>query len=161
MRGGNRLDAGAIVLIPAIGYSPTGEVFNLSAADVAQSVAAELGADKLVALIEGRGLTDARGHLVSNARPRDVERILASRRRLPEDLVQALRASLSACRNGVRRVHILSRQDDGALLKELFTRDGTGTLLADEPYEKTRTANIEDVGGILGLLAPSQRMPPP
>ncbi len=61
---------------------------------------------------------------------------------------------LSACRSGVKRVHLIERQQDGALLKELFTREGIGTLITAEPYEETRTARIDDVGGLLELLEP-------
>ncbi len=149
-----QLDAGAIALIPPIGYSPTGEVFNLSAADVAASTAIALGADKLIGLIEGKGLTDSRGRLVTNVIAREAEVMLARRSTLPEDLSHLLRAAVNACRRGVKRCHLIGRQRDGALLRELFTRDGAGTLLTAEPYEDTRTARIDDVGGILELLAP-------
>ncbi len=149
-----RLDSGAIALVPPIGYSPTGEVFNLSAADVATSAATALGADKLIMLVEGKGLTDGHGHPVPDLLPRDVEQLLHGRRKLPEDLRHALEGAVSACRGGVKRVHLLPRQTDGVLLHELFTREGVGTLLTAEPYEATRTARIEDVGGVLELLAP-------
>ncbi len=149
-----RLETGAIAIIPPIGYSPTGEVFNLSAADVAASVAIALGADKLISLVEGKGLTDSRGRLLANVVPRDVDAILSRRKRLPEDICQHLRATVTACRSGVNRIHLLDRKGDGALLQELFTRDGSGTLITAEPYEETRTATIDDIGGLLELLAP-------
>ncbi|QYZ66705.1 MAG: N-acetylglutamate synthase [Gammaproteobacteria bacterium (ex Lamellibrachia satsuma)] len=149
-----RLETGAIAIIPPIGYSPTGEVFNLSAADVAASVAIALGADKLISLVEGKGLTDSRGRLITNVVPRDVDTILSRRKRLAEDICQHLRAAVTACRSGVNRIHLLDRKGDGALLQELFTRDGSGTLITAEPYEETRTATIDDVGGLLELLEP-------
>jgi amino-acid N-acetyltransferase len=149
-----RLDAGEITLIPPLGYSSTGEVFNLAAADVATSTAAALQADKLICLVEGAGLMDSTGATISNLVPRDLDRLLAQRSDLTEDLRQHLEAAASACRGGVKRCHILVRQRDGALLSELFTRDGVGTLLTAAPYEDTRTARLEDVGGILELLAP-------
>lgn len=149
-----RLDSGAIAIIPPLGYSPTGEVFNLSAADVAASAAIALGADKLISLVEGKGLTDSRKRLIANASPRQVEDILQRRKQLPEDLMQHLRAAVTACRSGVKRTHLLNRQLDGALLKELFTRDGVGTLITAAPYEKTRIAQIDDVRGLLELIAP-------
>jgi amino-acid N-acetyltransferase len=80
--------------------------------------------------------------------------LLARRKQLPEDLAQHLKGALSACRSGVKRIHLIDRQQDGALLKELFTRDGIGTLITAEPYEETRTARIDDVGGLLELLEP-------
>ena len=149
-----RLDAGAIALIPPIGYSPTGEVFNLSAEDVARSVAIALGAHKWVSLVEGGPLTDDQGQLISNLIPREAETLSAERPELADDLRRHLSAAVAACRSGVRRIHLLQRTTDGALLRELFTRDGLGTMLSAEPYEGLRTARIDDVGGILELLEP-------
>lgn len=150
-----RLDTGAIALFPSLGYSPTGEVFNLTAQDVATSAAIALGADKLVCLLEGAGVSDSQGNPVSNLEPRQVDQLLE--KDLPEELEQHLRAAVSACRSGVKRVHLIQRGIDGALLRELFTRDGIGTLLTAAPYEDTRTARLEDVGGVLELIAPLER----
>ena len=151
-----RLDAGAIALIPPLGYSPTGEVFNLSAQDLTTSCAIALGADKLIDLLECSPPQDAAGRSLSNLRPQEVEPLLQSPA-LSEELAAHLRAGLAACRNGVKRVHLVSRQVEGALLRELFTRDGTGTLLTAGPYEPIRTARVEDVGGILELLRPLEQ----
>ncbi len=151
-----RLDAGAIALIPPIGYSPTGEVFNLSATDVAGSTAVALNAAKLISLVEGDGLRDSQDRPISNIVPAQADRLLEGEPKLPEDLRQHLAAGVQASRRGVSRVHLLSRQLDGALLRELFTRDGVGTLLSAAPFEDTRIATIDDVGGILELLEPME-----
>ncbi len=150
------LEAGSIALIPPLGYSPTGEVFNLSSSDVASSVAVALGADKLIYLLEDKGLTDSRGRLLTHLLPSDLEQIMQRRSKMPEELSQILRNTINACRVGVDRVHLLNRSLDGVLLQELFTRDGAGTLVSAEPYEQIRTAEIDDVGGILELLAPME-----
>ncbi|MCM8856980.1 MAG: amino-acid N-acetyltransferase [Candidatus Thiodiazotropha sp.] len=149
-----RLEVGAIAIVPPLGYSPTGEVFNLSAADVAASVAIALGAEKLISLVEAKGLTDSRNRLITNIVPKEVDALLSRRKQLPVDLQQHMRAAVSACRSGVKRIHLIGRKLDGALLKELFTRDGIGTLITAEPYEETRTARIDDVGGLLSLIEP-------
>jgi len=149
-----RLDDGAIALVPPIGYSPTGEVFNLSAADVARSIAIALRADKLIFLLEEPGVTDSAGNVISNVLSGDVETMLAESATFPEDLAQSLRAGAHACIQGVERVHLIGRRIDGALLRELFTRDGIGTLISAQPYEELRPARIDDVGGILELLRP-------
>ncbi|MFZ1538358.1 MAG: amino-acid N-acetyltransferase [Chromatiaceae bacterium] len=149
-----RLDDGAVALMPPIGYSPTGEVFNLSAADVARSAAIALKADKLIFLLEAEGLTDASGQLVSNVLSREVAGLLETDARLTGDLAQALHAGADACIQGVKRVHLVPRRLDGALLRELFTRDGVGTLITDQPFEELRPARIDDVAGILELLRP-------
>ncbi|MCU7892940.1 MAG: amino-acid N-acetyltransferase [Candidatus Thiodiazotropha sp. (ex Ustalcina ferruginea)] len=149
-----RLEVGAIAIVPPLGYSPTGEVFNLSAADVAASVAIALGAEKLISLVEAKGLTDSRNRLIPNIVPKEVDALLSRRKQLPVDLQQHMRAAVSTCRSGVKRIHLIDRKLDGALLKELFTRDGIGTLITAEPYEETRTARIDDVGGLLSLIEP-------
>ncbi|MEW8311821.1 MAG: amino-acid N-acetyltransferase [Candidatus Thiodiazotropha taylori] len=149
-----RLESGAIAIVPPLGYSPTGEVFNLSYADVAASVATALGADKLIALVEAKGVTDSHKRLITSLSPREVDKLLSNRKTLSEDLKQNLKAAVSACRSGVKRCHLIDRQLDGGLLKELFTRDGIGTLISAEPYEETRTARIDDVVGLLGLIEP-------
>lgn len=152
----SRLDSGAIALVPPLGYSPTGEVFNLSAADVARATAAALSADKLI-LLADETVSDGRGRLIESMVPRDVDQLLARRKRLSDREQRVLRNAAEACRAGVKRVHILDRRVDGALLAELFTRDGAGTLVTAEPYEATRTARIDDVGGILELIGPLEQ----
>jgi amino-acid N-acetyltransferase len=149
------LDSGSIALLPGLGYSPTGEVFNLSAADVAGAVAVALGAEKLIFLTESKAV-HGRGQVISSMVSREVDQLLARRRNMPEELARVLHNAAAACRAGVNRVHILDRHHDGILLSELFTRDGAGTLVTAEPYELTRTARIDDVGGILELLAPME-----
>ena len=148
------LDDRRVVLLSPLGYSPTGEVFNLSAEEIAVAVASELQADKLILLTEEADLRDGRRQLISQLSLPDATKLLRSRRKLPEDTVRHLQHAMQACRKGVRRVHIVSRRQDGALLLELFTRDGNGTLITAEIYEGLREAVIDDVGGILGLIKP-------
>lgn len=148
-----RLDAGALVLLSPLGYSVTGEVFNLSYQDVASSAAAALGADKLVALVDDRGVVDSRKRMLHEMTPGDARAVL-ERRRLGNDLRRNLEAALHACENGVRRAHLVPRRHDGSLLLELFTRDGVGTMVTAETYDGVRPARAEDVGGILELLEP-------
>jgi amino-acid N-acetyltransferase len=153
------LDQGAVALMPPLGYSPTGEVFNLSSADVARSAAVALGADKLIFLTEEHcgdvpASADTPDPLGSNLLARDIKRLLAESPEIPEEIAQYLRAGAEACRNGIRRVHLVRRRRSGALLRELFTPDGSGTLISAEPYEDLRPARIDDVTGILELLRP-------
>ena len=149
----NRLENGAMVLVPPLGYSPTGEVFNLNAADVAAETAIALQAEKLIFLTD-EPLRDSRRRPISSLLPAEAERLLARRKRLPEQQQRVLRNAVRAARNGVRRTHVLPRRVDGVLLRELFTRDGCGTLISREQWETIRRATIEDVGGILELIEP-------
>ncbi|MBK1717740.1 amino-acid N-acetyltransferase [Thiocystis violacea] len=150
------LEQGAVALMPPLGYSPTGEVFNLSAADVARSAAVALGADKLIFMIESATRADAPG-LPPNLLAREVDALLTEQAGIPDEIATCLRAGAEACRDGIRRVHLVGRRGDGALLRELFTRDGSGTLVSAEPYEDLRPARIDDVTGILELLRPLEQ----
>lgn len=147
-----QLHDGAIVLLSPIGYSPTGETFNLSAEDVATATAMQLRADKLIFLTDAKGVTDSRRRLVRELDLAEAEQALA--RKQSEEMARSLGGALRACRGGVRRAHIIDRHIDGALLLELFTRDGIGSLVSGELFEGTRRASIDDVGGILELIAP-------
>jgi len=149
-----QLNDKAIVLLSPLGYSPTGEVFNLSAEDVATAAAIELEADKLIYLIDGAGLQLDDGTLVRQLSLDDAETFLDEHADLPEALSKALYSALYACDEGVHRAHLIDRHQDGSLLLELFTRDGVGTLISADVYEGMGEADIEDVGGILELLAP-------
>lgn len=154
-----RLDNGAIVLLSPLGYSPTGEVFNLTALEVATATAVALGADKLLCLVEGRGLCDTHKDLMRQLTLAEAEQWLASQQTLNkgndnEGLALYVTHAIQACRQGVRRAHLIDRHIDGALLLELFTRDGIGTLITADRYENMRKASIDDVGGILELIAP-------
>lgn len=147
------LDSGALVLLSPLGYSPTGEVFSLAAAEVATASAAALRADKLMLLYEGADLVDANGALVRELGLAEAAR-LSTDPAVSEPMQRHLAKGLRACRSGVRRVHLLPRRQDGALLLELYTRDGIGTMLNADSYEGLRQATIDDVGGILGLIQP-------
>jgi amino-acid N-acetyltransferase len=149
-----RLDRGELVLLSPLGYSPTGEIFNLTMEDVAAETAIALGANKLVFLTEQAGVNDASGALLRELTVSEAEAALRTREDLPEDARLYLPAAIKACRAGVPRVHLLSRHVDGALLLELFTHDGVGTMVASDPLERLREATIEDVGALLGLIEP-------
>lgn len=152
-----RLSHHAIVLISPLGYSPTGEVFNLSAADVAAQTAITLQADKLIFLSETAGVRNEQGHTISSLSPSALRNVLQRPSREPDEYRQQLEASLNASLNGVRRVHVLGRAIDGVLLHELFSREGVGTLISSENFEMIGQASIDDVGGILDLIAPLER----
>lgn len=146
------LQAGAIVLLSPIGYSPTGEVFNLSFEDVATQAAVSLKADKLIAFSEHSGLLRGTDELIRFAELREVRQLMSESR--DQQQLGVLQALVQSCEHGVKRSHLISYRDDGALLQELFTRDGAGTLITEDQYEQIRTATINDVGGILEIIEP-------
>jgi amino-acid N-acetyltransferase len=147
-----RLEAGEVVLVPHIGYSPTGEVFNLAWEDVAENVARALKADKLLLTVEqlpaGR-----RAQILSELTAQESEALL-KKDALAAPTRRAIEHALRAVRGGVGRVHLVSRRAEGATLLELFTHSGVGTMITADPVEKLRPAKIDDVGGILALIEP-------
>lgn len=157
-----QLNQGNIVLLSNLGYSPTGEIFNLSVEEVASQTAIALKADKLILFGAEKGIIDSRGILRSELLARTAERFLQqyyhSQFDDPEtaytELSKLLQMATEVCAGGVPRCHLISYKDDGALLAELYTRDGAGTMIIQESYEQVREANVEDVGGIIELIKP-------
>jgi len=144
----------SIVLLSPLGYSPTGEIFNLGLRDVATTAAAQLQADKLIYLTASSGPKGVRKKSLRQMSISDAEAFLARRNNLDSDYEQDLQSAIHACRHGVQRAHLIDWHIDGGLLLELFTRDGIGTLVTDDIYEGLRQAEIQDVGGILELISP-------
>lgn len=149
-----QLDNGNMVLIPPLGYSPTGEVFNLSAVAVAGAVAAATGADKLILMSDEKDLKDSKGEKLTHLTPAQADMLIVRRNKIPQETKLLLSTAACVCRKGVKRTHLVSRKSDGVLLRELFTRDGVGVLLSAEPYDQIRQAKIDDVAGILALIEP-------
>jgi len=145
-----RLEAGEVVLVPHIGHSPTGEVFNLAWEDVAESVARTLKADKLLLYVDQLPL-GRRGQILSELTAREAEALL-KKDGLTVTAKRALEHALRAVRAGVSRAHLVSRRAEGATLLELFTHSGVGTMITADPVERLRLAKIEDVGGLLALI---------
>ncbi|GHC23796.1 amino-acid N-acetyltransferase [Aidingimonas halophila] len=147
------LDQGAMPVLPPLGYSSTGEVFDLEAAEVAQQVAVALKADKLILLGDAEGLHDDQGRLLRQMSPAEAE---PQRRQADVDseISRHLSAACAAARHGVARTHLVSWRDRDALLGELFTRDGVGTMITQHRYEQLRPAELGDVAGLLELLEP-------
>jgi amino-acid N-acetyltransferase len=147
------LDSGSIVLLSPLGFSPTGEAFNLSMGDVAASTAAALDADKLILLSETGGILDPSGRLLSEISEAQAKALLASGH-LGSAEQRTLGDALRACEGGVARAHIIPFDPDGSLLLELFRHEGVGSMLVEETLEELREASADDVGGILALIRP-------
>jgi len=152
-----QLDQQNVVLISPIGYSPSGEVFNLSAEEVATEVAIALQADKLIVLTEQACLSPEDQSPLQQLTTDQVEALLQQTPGLPDGVARSLQAAMESCRQGVERAHLINRLVDGALLLELFTRDGIGTLISSTDFETIRSATLEDIGGIMALIKPLEQ----
>ena len=157
------IDIGAMVLLSPFGFSPTGEAFNLTMEDVATSTAIALQADKLLFITEVPGihedLSDPDSAIDTELALADAERLLTALPRpdKPTDPAFYLQHCVKACRGGVERSHILPFAMDGALLMEVFTHDGIGTMVVDEKLESLREATSDDIGGVLQLIEPFEQ----
>ena len=148
-----QLADGSIVLLSPLGYSPTGEIFNLALEDIAVQCAAAIGADKLVLFGSEAGVLNDDGVLIRQCAAGEIDALAVAE---PQQAA-LLRSAKQACLAKVERCHIISYEDDCALLQELFTHDGCGTLVANDEYELSCEASIDDVGGILELIEPLEQ----
>jgi amino-acid N-acetyltransferase len=152
------LDGGELVLVSPIGYSPTGEIFNLTHEDVASNIAISLQAQKLIFLADTTGLKDVKGQLVREITTGDATRLLSKNLKANSKLErQVVHQSIHACESGVERAHLIDRTIDGAVLLELFTREGIGTMISVDSLDEVRKASVDDIGGILQLIEPLEK----
>lgn len=137
-------EAGSIVLLSSLGFSPSGEAFNLRYEDVASFAAKSLQADKLIFIHtdEATPTTDI-----------DLQQLDSFIQSHPEQQ-RLLNHIKAAMHNGVQRVHLVSSKTQDGLLLEIYTRDGIGTMFNASLYENIRQAKIEDVSGIIDLIEP-------
>ena len=155
-----QLDSGAIVLMGPVAVTVTGESFNLTSEEIATQLAIKLKAEKMIGFCSSQGVTNDDGDIVSELFPNEAQaRVEAQEEKgdYNSGTVRFLRGAVKACRSGVRRCHLISYQEDGALLQELFSRDGIGTQIVMESAEQIRRATINDIGGILELIRPLEQ----
>lgn len=157
----DQLKQGVVVLLSPLGYSPTGEIFNLTVENTAAEVAIALKADKLIFLVDTPGIqqqTESGNTLLQELTVRQGKTLLATMNakadQLNEDIRLYLPWALHACEQGVERVHLISRHTEGALLLELFTHGGIGSMITRDPLQIIRQADIKDIGAILQLIEP-------
>jgi amino-acid N-acetyltransferase len=152
-----QLDQNNVVLISPIGYSPSGEVFNLSAEQVATAVAIALKAEKLVLLTEQSCCNPDNDQPIAQMTTAEADAFLQHYPHIDNTLRLSLKAAIQSCQAGIERVHLIDRTVNGALLLELFSRDGFGTLISSTAFEELRPASLSDIGGILELIKPLEQ----
>ncbi|MBU1437843.1 MAG: amino-acid N-acetyltransferase [Gammaproteobacteria bacterium] len=155
-----QLDQNCIVLMGPVAASVTGESFNLTAEEIATQVATKLRADKMIGFTDIGGIVDDIGDIIAELMPNDAEKIMLELEQQPGACTATLaflHAAISASRAGIPRCHLVSNSINGALLQELFSRDGIGTQIVTEAAERLRLATINDIGGILDLIRPLEQ----
>lgn len=149
----NKLDLQEIVLVPPLGFSPTGEVFNINSLELATELAVNLQSDKLIFLLSGNSILSDSDRIVRQLTRQEAETLLGKQKKGDQNAI-LLEQGLVACKQGVSRIHYIDQSTDGNMMLELFSRDGVGTMLSATPFDDIRHATIEDVGGILELIQP-------
>jgi len=149
-----QLGIGNIVIMSCLGASPTGEIFNLAMEEVAEATATAIAADKLIFLTDSQGVTDVDGKLLDEMTSDAADRLITTGEWLSSDIKRYLPSAVRASRSGVGRVHLIGFNEDGSLLRELFSRDGVGTIITRESLEILRDARPDDISGLVALIEP-------
>jgi len=147
------MERGSVVLLSPLGFSPTGEAFNLAMEDLATSAAVALRAEKLIFLSMTDGVLHADGTVDTELARADADALLATGGMDEETAVFLQYASL-AVKRGVARAHLVPYSLDGSVLLEIFTHDGVGTMVVEDTLDDLRPATVDDVGAILSLIEP-------
>ena len=150
------LDLGNVVLLSPLGYSPTGEAFSLSYKQVASEIAIALQADKLIAFTDRDGISNAQGELLRELDPASAQKNIADQDQNSE-FIRCAKTAIASVEGGVPRAHLMHYANDGALLQELYTVDGAGTLILSANFEVTRQATIEDIPAIIDIISPLEK----
>jgi len=149
----NIVNQGAIVLLSPLGFSPTGEAFNLAMEDLATHVAVALRAEKLIFLVRHSTILDGDGQVDTELARKEADALLAQGR-LDEDTAAHLEHASRAVKLGVARAHLVPYMLDGSILLEIFTHDGVGTMVVEDTLDDLRQATLDDVGAIVQLIEP-------
>jgi amino-acid N-acetyltransferase len=155
-----------VPIVPNIGWNASGHPYNISSTQLAMELAVQLGASKLFFLSDekpriGKGfdLPEEVGlredGMLSSLNLEQLESVLASNGdKLGQPYKDYLARALEAGRKGVRRTHIVDGMEDGALLGEVFSQNGQGTMVFANEYDNIRQAELSDVQEILRIQEP-------
>ena len=125
-------DNGQIPVIAPVGVGADGESYNINADTVASHMAVALKAEKLMILTNQSGVLDAQGGLLTNLNPGIIESLIEDGT-ISDGMVPKTRCVLDALKAGVHTAHIIDGRTPHAVVLEVFTREGIGTLIAAGP----------------------------
>jgi amino-acid N-acetyltransferase len=162
---GRVLSQGMVPILPCIGWSPAGKPYNVPSDEIALAASAALGAVKLFIISLNGGLragsyklpenieTGEQGRLVRLS-PQEAEQLLELNKEKTGRSLNELRLALRASKAGVDRVHIIDGREEGAVLRELFSNLGAGTMIYTDEYESIRVLKNKDIPDILRIMEP-------
>ena len=160
------LDLGIIPILPCIGWNSSGRPYNVPSDEIALSAASSLEAEKLFIISISKGIcgdqykipegiqTGENGKII-RLTPQEAASVLESNSAAGSDKAMTeLKLAVDACKAGVERVHIIDGGEEGAVLKELFSNLGAGTMIYADDYESIRSIRSRDIPDILRLMEP-------
>lgn len=156
----NLLEMGNIVLLSPIGHSPSGQAFNISYQNLAAEIAIATQANKLITFVADDGMRNNKQEFVHELTPEDVHSWLDEHQDSDQkhnELSLCVKACVTAVESQVERAHLMSFKQDGALLQELFSVDGSGTLIQKKDFELLRTASENDIPAIIDIIRPLEQ----
>jgi len=149
------LAQGIVPVVPPLGFDGEGKTYRVNSDSVALELARALNAAKLIYIAAQDGLIH-NGQLIRQMLGGELDALLAQNKGnfAPEILSKAQHAS-AACRAGVPRVHVINGRVDEALLAEVFSNEGIGTLIYANEYQQIRRAMKKDIRAIMLLTKDS------
>jgi len=138
------LELGMVPILPCIGWSPSGKPYNVPSDEIALAVSKALGAIKLFIITATDGLN------ITRLTPKETEDLINSGSSFMRELKLALKASQA----GVHRVHIIDGREEGAVLNEIYSNLGVGTMIYTDEYDSIRPLHSKDLPDILRLMEP-------
>jgi amino-acid N-acetyltransferase len=159
------LDQGMIPIFPPIGWNAAGKPYNLSSDEIALAVSEALQAEKLFFVSDSDGFMESRFKLppglVKNSDGRvarlsleEAQEVLDLNAGNPDPDLKNLALALTACRKGTERAHVVDGRMEGAILREIFSNLGVGTMVYGNDYESIRPMKADDIGDVLRLMQP-------
>ncbi len=142
------LEDNVVPIFPCIGWSSTGEPYNVSSNELASVLAQAVSADKLFFVSQKSRDWPSRltikevDEFIENTKPEDHESY------------ELLKNARSTCQGGVKRVHIVDGTLDGVILQEVFSNLGVGTMIYNNQYDQIRGANPEEIPEVLRIMEP-------
>jgi amino-acid N-acetyltransferase len=146
-----------VPVIPPLGFDGEGRTFRVNSDLVALEVASALHAAKLIFLSTHDGLV-LDGQRIGQLVAAEVEEVLKKQRnQLAPNLASKLEHAAEACQYGIPRVHLLNGTINEALLAEIFSNGGIGTMIYSNEYEQIRRVYKKDVRAVISLIQQSIR----
>ncbi|MDR0502517.1 MAG: amino-acid N-acetyltransferase [Treponema sp.] len=155
------LNLGMIPILPCIGWSPSGKPYNVQSDEIALAVSTTLKAEKLY-IISVHSQSDGFS-LPARLTPQEADALIAIKGNILQNgaenaclgqYLRELKLGLKASRAGIHRVHIIDGKEEGAVLKDLFSNIGTGTMIYADEYDSIRALHSRDLPDVLRLMEP-------